>query len=84
MTTGGAGAAGIRYQVRPGETLFGLAQRAGVSEAAIRQANPGVRGITIYAGQVLILPPRPLLPGTVRVRQGETLPKLARRLGMKA
>jgi len=42
--------------VRPGETLYTLALRYGVTIEAIRNANC-ITGITIYAGQALYLPP---------------------------
>ena len=71
------------YQVKPGETLYRIALRSGLSEEAIQRANPVLRGgHTVYAGQVLDIPPRPLPPGTFRVRKGENLKQLARRLGV--
>ena len=78
---GVAGATQVRYRVKPDETLFRIAQRTGLSEAQIQRANPSIRGTLLYAGQVIVIPPRPTPPGSVRVRQGETLVKLARRLG---
>lgn len=71
----------VRYRVKPNETLFRIAQRTGLSEAQIQRANPSIRGTLLYAGQVIVIPPRPTPPGSVRVRQGETLTKLVRRLG---
>lgn len=71
------------YQVKPGETLYRIALRTGLSEQTIQKANPVLRGgHTVYAGQVLQIPPKPLPPGTFRVRKGENLKKLARRLGV--
>ena len=46
------------HRVQPGETLFGIARRYGVTVAAIRAAN-ALPGDTIRAGQELAIPPRP-------------------------
>lgn len=44
------------HVVQPGETLFRIALNHGVTVDALRAAN-GIVGNTIYAGQVLIIPP---------------------------
>jgi putative chitinase len=44
------------YQVRPGDTLFRLSLRFGVSIAQIAQANNITNTNRIFAGQVLIIP----------------------------
>ena len=76
-------AAAEPYRVKPGETLYRIALRAGLSEETIQKANPVLRGgHTVYAGQLLNIPPKPLPPGTFCVRKGENLKKLARRLGV--
>jgi len=49
----------VVYIVQPGDTLYSLARRFGVSQEAIRRANCLI-GYTIYVGQALYLPP--LLP----------------------
>ncbi|MBM3190608.1 MAG: LysM peptidoglycan-binding domain-containing protein, partial [Chloroflexi bacterium] len=43
------------HVVKAGETLFSIAQRYGVTVAALRAAN-GLKGSTIYVGQTLRLP----------------------------
>lgn len=48
-------AAGSTYRVRPGDTLFGVARRFGVSVEAVRRAN-GLRGDVIHVDQLLRLP----------------------------
>ena len=55
-SSGGSGAAapGV-YTVRPGDTLFGIAQKNGVTVDALRAVN-GLRGTSISAGQKLKLP----------------------------
>ena len=63
------------YRVRPGDSLFVIGQRLGVSEGALRAANPRLnRAGTLYAGQVLQLPSR----GYV-VKRGDTLARIAQR-----
>lgn len=81
------------YTVRPGDTLGKIAERAGVSLAALRAAN-GIEGSLIRPGQRLRVPPRGtvtvraaprpttevrIIHGYVRVRPRETLDTLARR-----
>ena len=81
LLLGGAGAES--YRVKPGETLYRIALNAGLSEETVQQANPVLRGgHALYAGQMLTIPPKPLPPGTFRVRKGEDLKKLAQRLGV--
>lgn len=48
-------ASGIRYTVKPGDTLGLIAQRHGVTVGEIRRAN-GIRGSLIRAGQTLVIP----------------------------
>ncbi len=46
----------LTHTVRPGENLFRIGLRYGVTVEALRVAN-GLTGDTIYAGQVLVIPP---------------------------
>lgn len=87
----GGGAQALTYRVKPGDNLYRIALRAGVSEREIQQVNPALRGgHQLYAGQTLQMPdrvgarraPAPLRPGQFRVRRGETLAKVAARLGI--
>jgi LysM repeat protein len=55
ITAGITAAASQPYTVQPGDTLFRIATRFGVSMDAIRAAN-GIYGDRIYAGQTLIIP----------------------------
>ncbi len=55
------------YRVRPGDTLFGLSIRLGVSEQAIQAANCMGNKVNLYAGQPLwvpFIPIAPILPPT--------------------
>ncbi|MGH7551517.1 MAG: transglycosylase SLT domain-containing protein, partial [Longimicrobiales bacterium] len=46
----------VKHRVRTGETLSQLAQRYGVTVAAIRAANNGIRPSSLRAGQTLAVP----------------------------
>lgn len=88
-----AAAAGPAYHVvRPGDTLYSIAWRYGMSTWAIANANRLWNPNYIYVGQVLVIPytPYPVpypIPGpfpgpvcTVRVNYGDTLSAIAARL----
>ena len=70
--------------VQWGDTLSGIAQRCGTTVTAIQTANPGL-GWWVYAGQVLYIPsgyvPAPSYGGTYVVQQGDTIGKIAARIG---
>lgn len=55
LTIPGATSSGNRYTVVRGDSLYLIAQRFGVTVAAIKQAN-GLSSSTIYSGQVLSIP----------------------------
>src|SRR5512134_3023515 len=75
--------------VQWGDTLSGIAQNCGTTVAAIRAANPGL-GWWVYAGQVLYIPSGsgydpgyyPPPGGTYVVQPGDTLGKIAARIGV--
>ena len=75
--------------VQWGDTLSGIAQKCGTTVHAIRAANPGL-GWWVYAGQVLHISSgysydpgyHPPSGGTYVVQKGDTLGKIAGRLGV--
>jgi LysM repeat protein len=85
---------GTTYVVQPGDTLFRIALRHGVSVDAIVAANNLPNRSMVYAGQVLIIPTTsvaaqpaaPAAPAAVSgvhiVAPGETLNTIARRYGV--
>ncbi|GBF05098.1 peptidoglycan-binding LysM [Deinococcus aerius] len=88
----GALAASGTVTVRPGDTLYGLAHRHGLSVARLRALN-GLKGNTIRPGQRLrvrgtgtaspVRPPPPApRPGTYTVRPRDTLSHVAARAGV--
>lgn len=70
------------HVVQWGETFYGIANRYGVSFAALRAANPGVDQERLTSGTRLNIPaPAAAAPArrTHRVQPGETLTGIARR-----
>lgn len=76
--------------VQWGDTLSGIAVQCGTTVDAIQRVNPGL-GWWVYAGQVLCIPngygdvpvSYPPSGGTYVVQKGDTLGKLAARLGIR-
>ncbi len=75
--------------VQWGDTLSGIALYCGTTVDAIRAANPGL-GWWLYAGQALYIPtgytPPPAPPpsyGSYTVQWGDTLGKIAKRIGVR-
>lgn len=68
---------GLYYVVRPGDTLFSIAQRFNVTVAQLIQANPGIDPNNLQVGQLICIPrstPIRCPGGTIYVvRQGDTL-----------
>ena len=75
-------AAGIKYTVRAGDTVSGIAAKYGVPTSAIsgfRSGNPNL----IYPGEVLTIGGKPAAPAkrTYTVRSGDTLSGIAAKYG---
>lgn len=74
---------GPTYTVRPGDTLYGLAQSRGTTVQAILAANPGINPSALQVGQILCLPTGGTTPcsgGTIyRIQPGDTLYGIAHR-----
>ncbi|MFZ5824984.1 MAG: M14 family zinc carboxypeptidase [Bacillota bacterium] len=47
---------GQQYVVQPGDTLWAIARRFGLSVAALQRANPGVDPLRLRVGQRLVIP----------------------------
>ncbi len=80
---------GFNYVVQPGDTLFFIAQRFGVSLSALIAANPEIADPNfIFPGQIILIPvaeelPPPPSGGSVYIVQpGDTLFSIAQRFGV--
>ncbi len=73
------------HTVAPGDTLYDIAGRYGVSWDQVAEANGLSAPNQIYAGQVLKIPadiPGPTHTFTHQVRRGDTLTGIARQYGL--
>jgi len=73
------------YRVQPGDTLWGIARRFGVSTEALSEANGLDNPNQLVAGQELRIPGLPGVRGylqTVEIPLGETARSLSRRYGL--
>lgn len=74
----------IRYTVRPGNTLYAIAQFFGSSVKAIARANGLSYPYTIYPGQELVIPVKRICPPRYYVvRPGDTVIAIADRYGLE-
>jgi LysM repeat protein len=79
---GSSDSGSLTHTVAPGESLWAIARRYGVSEVALRGAND-LTGTRIVPGQDLVIPPDGEAPERIRheVRPGESLWTIARSHG---
>ncbi|MEW6334784.1 MAG: NlpC/P60 family protein [Thermodesulfobacteriota bacterium] len=92
LHTGGEGWARVTYQVQPGDTLFDISKRMGVSLKHLKKANL-LRSTKLKPGQTLVIPearpanspitakPSKTSRETYTVRKGDTLSRIARKTG---
>lgn len=74
----------ITYTVRPGNTLYAIAQFFGSTVKAIAEANGLSHPYTIYPGQELIIPGKNIgRPRYYVVRPGDTVVAIADRYGLE-
>jgi LysM repeat protein len=69
----------ITHKVEPKETLFGIEKKYGVSEEALKKANPDLEKLGLQIGQTLIIPSNTVAKATVSTPEKavyhEVLPK---------
>ena len=74
----------VTYTVRPGNTLFAIAQFFGTTVKDIAEANGLIYPYTIFPGQELVLPIREITsPRYYVVRPGDTLVSITDRYGLE-
>lgn len=74
----------VTYTVRPGNTLFGIAQLFGTTAVDIARYNGIVYPYTIYPGMKLRIPVQDIQPPQIYfVRPGDTIYSIAYRYGIE-
>ena len=71
------------YRVKRGDTLYGIAQRHGISCAVLAERNGLSRNYHVYAGQRLTIPAKATAqPGSYTVKRGDTLSGISDKQGV--
>jgi len=69
----------ITHKVEPKETLFGIEKKYGVTDEAIKKANPDLEKLGLQIGQTLVIPsntaPKTTIPTPEKTIYHEVLPK---------
>ena len=74
----------VTYTVRPGNTLYAIAQFFGTTVKELAQANGLIPPYTIYPGQELVIPVEEITsPRYYVVRPGDTVITIADRYGLE-
>ncbi len=74
----------LTYTVRPGNTLYAIAQFFGTTVDDIAQANGLIPPYTVFPGQELVLPIEEIRsPRYYVVRPGDTVLSIAERYGLE-
>jgi LysM repeat protein len=55
----------ITHKVEPKETLFGIEKKYGVSDEALKSANPDLEKLGLQIGQILVIPSSTVVKATV-------------------
>ncbi|MHB1421372.1 MAG: cell wall hydrolase [Bacillota bacterium] len=74
--------AAVTHTVKPGESLYLIGLKTGVSSQEIIKAN-GLKSVTIHPGQKLVIPSKTAKTSSVRyiVKKGDNLTKIAKKYG---
>lgn len=72
-----------QYTIKPGDTLYQIAKRYGITLAQLLAANPQIASpYIIYVGQVINIPVTQPAPNVYIVRPGDTMSAIAARFGV--
>ncbi|WP_135229858.1 M23 family metallopeptidase [Deinococcus fonticola] len=84
LTLGSSSLAATPYRVKTGDTLIGIAARAGVSVSQIRAVNPSLKSSSVVKiGGIIQLPNRHTPGQKYHVKAGENLTTIAHKFNLK-
>ena len=83
LALGTSSLAATTYRVKSGDTLIGIAERAGVSVSQIRAVNPSLKNSSVVRiGSTLQIPNRQVAAKKYHVKAGENLTTIARKFSL--